>query len=229
MTSQVYIVVPVLNEHQLIRTNLSCLNKLSMQVPVIFVDGNSCDSTADLLADNGFNVVTASVSGRGAQLCAGVRQLPAECRIVLFLHIDTRLPDNFDHLIKIAINKSVWGHFTVKLDSDKRLLRIIQFMMNLRSKISGIATGDQAIFVDRSVVANYLSELEQHPLMEDIYLSKVLKNRFGRASVINQPVISSPRYWIKNGVIKSVLKMWKYRLLYYFGNCPSSLYQQYYK
>ncbi len=229
MNSQVHIVIPVLNEYQIIRNNLGCLNRLSTRVPVIFVDGNSCDNSADLLADNDFNVVTTSVTGRGAQLCAGVRQLPSECRAVIFLHVDTRLPDNFDYMIKSALNQSVWGHFTVKLDSDRLRLRIIQLMMNLRSKISGIATGDQAIFVDRSIVTDYLADLEQHPLMEDIYLSKTLKNNHGPASVINQPVITSPRYWIKNGILKSVLKMWKFRLLYYFGHSPRSLYQQYYK
>ena len=105
---------------------------------------------------------------------------------------------------------------------------MIQVLMNLRSRVTGIATGDQAIFVTKNELLNHVDKLKEHPLMEDIYLSKVLKAKLGRAYIIKDPVITSIRYWEKNGIFKTILKMWKFRLMYFFNISPKTLYQRYY-
>ena len=229
MSSSLCIVIPVLNESKTILQRLDELKKLTDVASIIFVDGNSSDDTAQLLNQHGFKVLTSVSKGRGAQLAYGVSNCNTDCENILFLHIDSQLPCNAVRLIKDALNQSSWGRFDIKLDADQYLFRVIQTMMNLRSKLTNIATGDQSIFVKKDIFLTYANKVAEHPLMEDIYLSKVLKKNHGSAYIISQPIITSTRYWIKNGVIKTILKMWAFRVLYFLGVSPQKLYSMYYR
>jgi len=223
------IVIPVFNEQETIRKQIESLLRLNAQAPIIFVDGNSSDQTVELLKQHELQVITSPQPGRGAQISFGVINVPSDCNYVLFLHIDTQLPTEFEQLINEALNDCVWGHFCVQLNSDKAMLKIIQFTMNLRSKMTSIATGDQAMFVRKDEFLTYSSDVADHPLMEDIFLSATLKKHHGRAKVIKKPVITSARYWSSHGVIKTIIKMWSFRLMYFFGVSPKKLYQLYYR
>ncbi len=196
---------------------------------MLFVDGNSTDNTVKVLKENHFKVITSKVTGRGAQLSFGASNVASSYEFLLFLHVDTKLPDSFELEIMKSAKTSKWGHFDVRLDSNKFIYKIIQFMMNIRSRITGIATGDQAIFVNKDEFMKHAEAMIEHPIMEDIYLSKKLKDKFGKGAVIKKPVVTSVRYWRKKGPIKTIIKMWKFRLLYFLGVSPNSLYERYYK
>ena len=229
MTSYITIVIPVFNEELTIRNNIDYLNKLASNHHVLFVDGASSDATVQTLKDNHHQVITSPICGRGAQLSFGVSNANDLAELILFLHIDTKLPQGFESMISRQSHMDYWGRFNVRLDSDKAIFKFIQFLMNIRSKITGIATGDQAIFVTKNELMNHVDEMIEHPLMEDIYLSKVLKSKLGRGQIIKKPVTTSVRYWENSGIISTVIKMWKYRLLYFFGASPKQLYRSYYK
>ena len=229
MTHTLCIVIPVLNEAATIKNNSDYLLELQKHSHLIFVDGKSTDQTIELLESKNFNVLSSDNKGRGAQISHGAINVPSECENILILHIDTKLPANYAQLITNALSNHAWGHFSVQLDSNKWMFKVIQFMMNQRSKITSIATGDQAIFVSKNVFIDYVGEVGEHPLMEDIFISKTLKKHYGRAKIINQPVITSTRYWTKHSIVKTILKMWLFRLLYYFGMSPGKLYQLYYR
>ncbi|MFK8027747.1 MAG: TIGR04283 family arsenosugar biosynthesis glycosyltransferase [Gammaproteobacteria bacterium] len=228
MKSKISIVIPVLNEEKIVRNNITRLNKLKTKCDVLFVDGQSIDDTVNVLKENQQQVVTSPIKGRGAQLAYGAKCVNEDTELILFLHIDTELPTGFELKIRIKPNIDYWGRFDIKLDSNKKVYKMIQVMMNLRSRITGIATGDQAIFVTKNELLNHVDKLKEHPLMEDIYLSKVLKAKLGRAYIIKDPVITSIRYWEKNGIFKTILKMWKFRLMYFFNISPKTLYKRYY-
>lgn len=229
MSTQLTIIIPVFNEELTIRNNLEYLNALASNHDVLFVDGASSDATVQTLKDNHHQVITSPIHGRGAQLSFGCSNANNSTRLILFLHIDTKLPQGFESMIAKHTDSNYWGRFNVRLDSDKTIFKIIQFMMNVRSKITGIATGDQAIFVSKNELMKHVDEMIEHPLMEDIYLSKTLKSRLGRGQIIKHPATTSVRYWENNGIISTMIKMWKYRLLYFFGVSPKQLYQSYYK
>ncbi len=228
MDKNITIVIPVLNEEQLIRDNSSYLKSLNNHSNLLFVDGGSSDNTVSSLQSLSCKTTLSPSKGRGAQISWGAQNTDQHCKIILILHIDTKLPNEFDRMIKNALSDHAWGRFTVKLDSEKMTFKLIQFMMNLRSRISGIATGDQAIFVKKSIFLKYHHQMTQHPLMEDIFLSKTLKKFHGCAKIIERPVVTSTRYWSKNGVLVTIIKMWIFRLLYFLGVSPKRLYKFYY-
>lgn len=229
MPSNITILIPVLNEELAIQHNLQYFQALAAKFEIIFVDGNSSDQTVQLLKDNQLKVITSPKRGRGAQLSYGGSNVDECTDLLLFLHIDTKLPDGFELKIHQSTDLDYWGRFDVKLDSDKTIFRIIQLMMNFRAKVTGIATGDQAIYVTKNEFMTHADNMIERPLMEDIYLSKALKASLGRGNITKDPVITSVRYWENNGIIKTIAKMWKYRLMYFFGASPQDLYQRYYK
>ncbi len=220
----------MLNEELAIRNNINYLNSLTSKCNVLFVDGGSTDHTVQTLKDNDHRVViTSPISGRGAQLSCGGSNVDDTCELLLFLHVDTKLPYGFESMITKPTKLDYWGRFNVSLNSNKPIFKLVQIMMNLRSRITSIATGDQAIFVTKNEFMKHVDRMIEHPLMEDIYLSKALKSNLGRANLIKAPVITSVRYWESKGIIQTILRMWKYRLLYFFGVPPKQLYQCYYK
>jgi len=180
---------------------------------VIVVDGGSDDGTAGLAAGLCDRVMVAP-RGRAAQMNAGAREARGD--ILLFLHADTRLPENF------TLEKHVWGRFDVRIEGRHPFLPVVAWAMNLRSRLTGIATGDQAIFVRREAFPGF----EDIPLMEDIAFSKIMKRR-GAPACLRSRVRTSGRRWESRGVLRTVLLMWRLRLAYALGADPARLAEKY--
>ena len=220
------IIIPVYNEAKNISALLRRLRDYRFQGhEVIVVDGGSRDNSFDC-AMGLVDKLLMSKQGRALQMNVGAEQ--AEGDILLFLHADTHLPMDADKLIANVINKDkIWGRFDVSLSGEHRFFRIIETMINLRSCITGVATGDQAIFVKRSIFEQS-GAYPEIKLMEDIALSKQLKSH-GKPACINERVITSSRKWEDNGIVKTVLLMWRLRLLYFLGVSPEKLSSLYYR
>ncbi len=145
----------------------------------------------------------------------------------LFLHADTSLPPDADRLIDDGISRRgrAWGRFDVRISGRNRLLAVVAKGMNIRSRLTGIATGDQAIFVAREAFQS-VGGFPDMPLMEDIVICKQLK-RLSRPLCIGDPALTSGRRWQRNGVARTVLLMWQLRLAYSFGADPATLARRY--
>lgn len=218
------IIIPVLNEAGSIGTCLWRLQTLRNRgVEIIVVDGGSHDATVSLAAPLADRVIH-SKKGRAVQMNAGAAVTTG--RILLFLHADTQLPDQaYTTILNVMELPHVWGRFDVKLSGMHSVFRIIELMMNLRSGLTGIATGDQAIFVTRS--AFYAVDgFPDYPLMEDIELSKRLK-KIAFPVCLRDKVITSSRRWERNGILRTIGLMWWLRFLYYLGTHPSVLQRVY--
>jgi rSAM/selenodomain-associated transferase 2 len=220
MDARLAIIVPTLNEAAGIRAALAALGPLRAHGhEVIVVDGGSSDATVDLarpLADQ----VLGSASGRATQMNAGARAAGAD-RFV-FLHADTRLPPHADALILSALEHARWGRFDVEIEGRHPLLKMIACAINLRSRLTGIATGDQAIFVRRDAFSGF----PEIPLMEDVAFSRAMK-RAGRPACVRSRVVTSGRRWESRGVLRTIVLMWRLRLLYALGVAPQRLARKY--
>ena len=208
------IVMPVLDEAAEIEAALQALAPYRARgVEVIVIDGGSSDGTAELarpLADR----VIAAQRGRSLQMNAGAAAARGD--VLLFLHADTRLPENADRLVLDGLARSgrSWGRFDVRFDGGG-LLRVVAAMMNLRSRSTGIATGDQALFVTRAAFER-AGGFPPIALMEDVALSARLK-RAGKPLALRARVTTSARRWRAHGTLRTVLLMWRLRLAYFFG------------
>ena len=210
------IVIPALDEAERIGAALQALAPLrSRGCEVIVVDGGSADRTRELAGPRCDRVVS-SARGRAAQMNCGARYASGDA--LLFLHVDTLLPPDSDLLIDKALENRLWGRFDVEIEGRHRLLKVVAWAMNLRSRLSGIATGDQAIFVRRDAFPGF----EPIALMEDIAFSREMKRR-GAPACLRGRVRTSGRRWEKRGVLRTVVLMWRLRLLYYFGARPERL------
>jgi rSAM/selenodomain-associated transferase 2 len=210
------IVIPALDEAERIGAALQALAPLrSRGCEVIVVDGGSADRTRELAGPLCDRVVS-SARGRAAQMNCGARYASGDA--LLFLHVDTLLPPDSDLLIDKALENRLWGRFDVEIEGRHRLLKVVAWAMNLRSRLSGIATGDQAIFVRRDAFPGF----EPIALMEDIAFSREMKRR-GAPACLRGRVRTSGRRWEKRGVLRTVVLMWRLRLLYYFGARPERL------
>ena len=219
----VSIIIPVLNEEDSIKSLLEQLQGYRKQGhEVIVVDGGSIDKTisiSELLSDK----VLTSPSGRAVQMNIGASQ--AQHDALWFLHADTITADNAIEDLQQALTSHDWGRFNIKLSGENILFRVIERMINLRSCFSGIATGDQGIFVKRSLfeLVNGYSEL---PLMEDISLSKKLK-KVSKPVCLKDKLTTSSRRWEKYGILSTIFLMWKLRFLYWLGVSADKLAAQY--
>lgn len=210
------IVLPVLDEAQRIGAALEALAPLRERGhEVIVADGGSTDGTLQL-AQGRCDRLVAGARGRALQMNAGAGAATGDA--LLFLHADTRLPARADDLILVALATSLWGRFDVEIEGRHRLLKVIACAMNARSRLTGIATGDQAIFVRRDAFAGY----PEIPLMEDIALSKQMKRRAAPAC-LHARVTTSGRRWESRGVLRTIVLMWRLRLLYFLGARPERL------
>lgn len=210
------VVLPALNEAAGIRAALEALAPLRARGhEVIVVDGGSSDGTAQLAAGLCDRVLNAS-PGRAVQMNAGARAAGGDA--LLFLHADTRLPARADELILASLEDHCWGRFDVRIEGRHPLLRIVACAMNLRSRLTGIATGDQAIFVRRAAFGGY----PEIALMEDVAFSKAMK-RLGRPACLRETVLTSGRRWESRGVLRTIVLMWSLRLLYFLGARPERL------
>jgi rSAM/selenodomain-associated transferase 2 len=215
------IIIPCLNEAEGIAGTLAALEPVRRRgAEVIVVDGASDDGTAERAAPLA-DVVFAAPRGRASQMNAGADRARGE--ILLFLHADTLLPEAADALIIDGLKRArrSWGHFDVRIDGRHPLLRAVERLMNARSRLTGIATGDQAIFVTRTLFTA-TGGFPDIPLMEDIELSKRLK-RFGAPLCLNHRIVTSGRRWQKRGVLRTILLMWGLRLAYSLGADPRRL------
>ncbi len=222
------IVVPVLDEAAVITGALRALAPLRARgAEVIVVDGGSDDGTPGLAASLADRVIAApsgcAPSGRGAPLNAGAASGAGDA--LLFLHADTVLPDNADGLIAAALDQRAWGRFDLRIAGRHPFLAVVARMINWRSRLTGIATGDQAIFAAREAF-EAVGGFPDLPLMEDIALSHRLK-RLCRPACLGTPVVTSGRRWEYHGVLRTVLLMWRLRLAYYLGVAPTHLAAQY--
>jgi rSAM/selenodomain-associated transferase 2 len=219
------IVMPVLNEAAHVEAALHTLAPLRNRgAEVIVVDGGSHDGSAELAHPLSDQVLTAP-RGRAVQMNAGAAIARGE--VLLFLHADTRLPDDADCLVLDGLAQSgrVWGRFDICFGDDDRLLRLVAATMNVRSRLTGICTGDQAIFVTRAAF-EAIGGFPAIALMEDVALSARLK-RVSRPLCLRARVTTSGRRWRAHGVLRIILLMWRLRLAYFFGADPANLAEQY--
>jgi rSAM/selenodomain-associated transferase 2 len=215
-TSRLSIVIPALNEAQVICSALLALAPLRARGhEVVVADGGSTDGTPQLAQGLCDRVIT-TPRGRARQMNAGAALATGEA--LVFLHADTRLPAAADEMILGALCSSLWGRFDVAIDGRHALLKTVARAMNLRSRLTGIATGDQAIFVRRAAFAGF----EEIPLMEDIAFCRAMRRR-GAPACLRARVRTSGRRWEARGVLRTILLMWRLRLLYFFGVRPERL------
>jgi rSAM/selenodomain-associated transferase 2 len=215
------IIIPALNEASRIEATLASLAPLRARGhEVIVVDGGSADGTARVAAPLADRVLTAP-RGRASQMNAGAAEVRGD--VLLFLHADNRLPDSADSLVAQALASSarVWGRFDVAIEGTHPMLPVIARFMNARSRLTGIATGDQAMFVQRDsfVRAGGFPPLA---LMEDVALSARLK-RQSRPACLRARTTTSGRRWESKGVFRTVFLMWRLRLSFFLGASPQRL------
>ncbi len=211
------VIIPVLNDAKALEVTLASVPE---GPEVIVVDGGSEDGSSDTARALGANVVR-SERGRARQMNAGAAEATGE--IFVFLHADTRLPRRFAVVMDgFTHSPRVWGRFDVKLSGAHPMFRVIAFMMNWRSRLTGICTGDQTIFVRRAEFDGFADI----PLMEDIEFSARMRKR-SRPWCPKAAVTTSSRRWEERGIWRTILLMWRLRLAYFFGASPESLASRY--
>ena len=214
------IIVPALNEAAHVGATLAALAPLRARGrEVLVADGGSEDGTRDIAAPLADRLIAAP-RGRARQMNAGAAAATGDA--LLFLHADTRLPADADLLVVRSLEKNPWGRFDVTIEGRSALLPVIAFFMNLRSRLTGIATGDQAIFVRRAAFAGF----PDIALMEDIAFSKAMKRRAAPA-ILHEKVTTSGRRWERQGVLRTMVLMWRLRLAFFLGAEPDELARRY--
>lgn len=214
------IVVPVLDEAPIIVPALQALAPLRARGhEIIVADGGSEDGTRELAAPLADRVIQAP-RGRARQMNAGAALASGEA--LLFLHADTRLPEGGDALVAGALQVREWGRFDVRIEGRSALLPLVAFFMNVRSRLTGVATGDQAIFVRRGAFGGF----PDIALMEDVAFSKAMKRRSPPAC-LRQRVATSGRRWDERGALRTMLLMWRLRLAFLLGTAPDDLARRY--
>ena len=219
------IIVPVLDEADNIAATLAALEPFRQRgVEVIVVDGGSGDDTVERARPLADRLLTAP-RGRAAQMNIGAAAASGD--VLLFLHADTTLPADADGLLLYGLSNTarVWGRFDIAIEGRNPLLHVVSGFMNWRSQITGIATGDQAMFVTRHAFAT-AGGFPDIALMEDIALSARLK-RISRPLCLAVRARTSGRRWAKHGLIRTILLMWRLRLAYALGAKPATLARRY--
>lgn len=218
---RISIIIPVLNEAGEIAATLAPLQSLRTRGhEVIVVDGGSTDASVAAATPLADQVITGE-RGRARQMHAGAAV--AEGSVLWFLHADTRIPGRADDLIgdALATGQGEWGWFDVRLTGTHPLLSCVAWLMNRRARLTGIATGDQGLFVRRALYTQ-TGGFPPIALMEDIALCRKLR-RHGRPVTIATPLLSSSRRWEKHGILRTILTMWGLRLGYFLGVDPGHL------
>ncbi len=218
--------MPVLNEAAAIEATLAGLQPLRAQgVILVVVDGGSTDATASL-ADARADAVVTAERGRARQMNTGARHVGRGADVLLFLHADSMIPQDAGEQITAALARGArWGRFDVRIEGRSRWLALVSRLMNLRSRLSGICTGDQAIFVERTLFEE-LGGFADLPLMEDIEFCRRARGvAWPRA--LPAVVTTSGRRWEQRGVWRTIVLMWSLRWRYYRGANPASLARDY--
>jgi rSAM/selenodomain-associated transferase 2 len=219
------IIIPARDEAAYITGTLSALQALrALGHEIIVVDGGSRDVTlliARMLADRAF----VAKPGRALQMNAGAAKATGD--VLLFLHADSLLPaDAADAIASAIAGGAVWGRFDITIQGRPWVLKLVGAMMNLRSRLTGIATGDQGIFVER-VLFDRVGGFAPIPLMEDVALSKTLKRTAGRPACLPSRIVTSGRRWEARGPWRTIFTMWRLRLAYALGADPARLARDY--
>ena len=225
MSGRISIVVPALNEAGGIRATLAPLQPLRARGhEVVVVDGGSTDGTPAIAAPLADRVVV-SPRGRAVQQNAGAAAATGD--VLLFLHADTTLPEGADAEVLERLGRSGrgWGRFDVRLSGRHPLLRVVERMIGLRSRLSGVATGDQAIFVRRDWFAR-VGGFPELPLMEDVAITKALR-RLGPPLCLREAVVTSSRRWEERGIVRTIVLMWRLRWAYFRGADTAELARRY--
>lgn len=220
------IIIPVLNEAAALESTLAVVRPMQARgAEIIVVDGGSDDDSMIVAARHADQVLTTS-TGRATQMNAGARAAAGE--VLWFLHGDSLPPPDADRQVlqALAAGDHVWGRFDVRISGRSPWLPVVAWLMNRRSRLSGIATGDQGLFMRRAAFAA-LRGYPEIPLMEDVAMSRALK-RFGRPVCLAEKISTSGRRWEKHGVLKTILLMWRLRAAYFFGADPAKLARRYY-
>jgi rSAM/selenodomain-associated transferase 2 len=219
------IIVPALDEAQAITACLEALRPLRARgVEVIVVDGGSADGTAATAAPLADRVLAAP-RGRAVQMNAGAAAATGDT--LLFLHADTRLPEGADRAVLQGLAEAgrEWGRFDVSIDGRSPLLAVVAALMNARSRLTAIATGDQAIFARRAAFER-AGGFPAIALMEDIAFSRAMKRR-GPPLCLRRKVVTSGRRWERHGALRTIALMWRLRLAYFLGADPARLAERY--
>ena len=213
------VVLPVLNEEASVARAVASAHDPAVSA-IVVVDGGSEDATIAVARDAGARVIRSS-PGRSVQMNAGGQATSAEA--VMFLHADTVLPPDFGARIGAALRDPavVGGRFDVSLSGADVRLRMVEFFMNMRSRLTGISTGDQAIFVRRHVFEE-MKGFREIPLMEDVDFTSRLR-KLGRVAALQDRVVTSSRRWEQNGILRTIILMWALRLAFAIGVGPERL------
>ena len=233
----VSIIIPVLNEANNLPLFLDNINKLNPNPQqVIVVDGGSNDDSIgiirsfinELMLDNDRKIdwqMTESKAGRALQMNAGAALATGE--VLLFLHADTKLPMDAIESVSEVMKRAEWGRFDVQIASRQPTLRLVSQMINWRSRLSGIATGDQAIFISQSLFKQ-IGGYPNQALMEDVELCKQLKG-IAKPACLKSKVITSARRWQQHGTWRTIILMWHLRFDYWRGVSADNIKARYYK
>lgn len=223
-SARVSIILPVLNEAETLAEKLHSLQALREDCELILVDGGSLDHSPTIAAPL-VDKVLKTARGRARQMNAGAAAAVGD--MLLFLHADTRLPAEAVNLLAEAVkNGFEWGRFDVAFDDPRPIFKMIAFLMNTRSCWSGIATGDQAMFMTRRAFAQ-VGGFPDIALMEDIAISKRLRT-LGRPCCLHAKAVTAARRWQRQGLVSTILLMWFLRLAYFLGADPQALHARYY-
>ncbi len=219
------VIIPVLNEAAVLPQTLQSLVALRARgVEIIVVDGGSEDATLEIVRSAGLAVLSAP-RGRARQMNAGAAVASGD--MLLFLHADTGLPARADAAVVAALtdDRHLWGRFDVRIAGRSPMLCVVACLMNLRSRLTGIATGDQAIFVARQTFAT-AGGFPDQALLEDIELCRRLL-RMSRPKCLRERVVTSGRRWERGGVWRTIVLMWRIRWAYWRGRPASELARMY--
>ena len=218
------VIVPVLNEAGRCEHLIKMLRDYRRQSQIVIVDGGSRDDTVRQLTQAGFAVLQTEPC-RALQMNYGYSHLEADA--YWFLHADCTPPHNAMELIRDHLDQGYgWGRFDVRLSGSNLIFRIIERMMNWRSCLTQVATGDQGIFI-RGSLLRQIGGIPDISIMEDIALSKMLRSH-GRCACVSDRMLVSSRRWEKNGIIYMTMLMWWLRLRYFMGADPQDLHRWYY-
>jgi rSAM/selenodomain-associated transferase 2 len=220
---RISVIIPVLNEEKNIAATLTELQHLKPD-EMILVDGGSSEGSREVCQKFGVEFYPSPL-GRARQMNFGAQRANGD--VLLFLHADTRLPPSAFDDIRAALRdrQVLGGRFDLQLDNPRPMLKLVGFMISLRSRLSKVGTGDQAIFVRREIFEE-LGGYPDIPLMEDVAFSRALK-RHGAVACLRSRVVSSARRWEMDGIWRTILKMWMLKTLYLLGISPVRLKRYY--
>jgi rSAM/selenodomain-associated transferase 2 len=220
MSINLSVIIPVINEEKNLNKLLSNLQK-SPDIEFIFVDGGSQDNTIKLIKNAGFKVISSPILRRSYQMNLGAEN--AQGKILLFLHGDTLLPQNYDQIINDIVNQNrfILGAFKLNIDSKKSIFRLLEMMVNARSNYLSLPYGDQGIFLKKEVFKQ-LGKYKDIPLMEDFELVKKAQKQ-GKIYLAKSAVITSSRRWDNLGIIKTTLINQLIIIGYYLKISPEKL------